>query len=132
LLRTVFELVDAVVELYLKSIISPFLKLHEKFYAGLNKFLRQLLDRNNVPAWFTANFITYARTLLVFPTIILLASGYRSLPALLVVAVDFGDFLDGVVARYWVDQAKEKEKTKEQKSSRSSSPASDKDSFGAY
>lgn len=138
MLRTVLDLLDAVVELYLKSVIAPFLKLHEKIYAGFNKFLRQLLDQHNVPVWFTANFITYARTVLVFPTVLLLAEGYRTLPALLVLAVDVGDFLDGVVARYWVDQAKEKESKKQQQQqksshSRSSSPASsDKDSFGAY
>ena len=128
LIRTVFDLLDAVVELYLKSVIAPFLTLHEKFYAGLNKCLRQVLDKNEIPTWFTANFITYGRTLLVYPTILLLSSGYQMLPAMLVIFVDFGDFLDGVVARYWVDQ----DKGKEVKESRSASPTSDKDSFGAY
>lgn len=126
LLRTTFDLVDSLVELYLKSAIAPFLTLHEKFYTGLNKVLRQMLDRNEIPSWFTANFITYGRTLLVFPTILLLASEYQILPALLVIFVDFGDFLDGVVARYWIDQNNRKEASE----SRSASPTSDKDSFG--
>ena len=126
LLRTTFDLVDSLVELYLKSAIAPFLKLHEKFYTGLNKVLRQVLDSNEIPTWFTANFITYGRTLLVFPTILLLASEYQILPALLAIFVDFGDFLDGVVARYWVDQ----DNKKVARESRSASPTSDKDSFG--
>jgi len=140
LLRTVLDLVDAVVELYLRSVIRPFLKWHEVFYAALNKVLRQALDRHRVPQHFTANFITYARTVLVFPTIVLLAWGHQVGPAILVILVDMGDFLDGVVARYWVDQAnKEKEESSNHKSddadnttnkSRSSSPSSDKDSFG--
>ena len=157
LLRSAQNLADAVVELYLTLVIAPFLQLHETFYTGLNKFLRRILDQHKVPAWFTANFITYARTLLVFPTILLLAAGGGSsfwqqiLPAALVLAVDFGDFLDGVVARFWVDQkqqqgqqqqakkASEESTKKESPSSSSSTPSgsrsaspasSDKDSFG--
>jgi len=157
LLRSAQNLADAVVELYLTLVIAPFLQLHETFYTGLNKFLRRILDNHHhVPTWFTANFITYARTLLVFPTILLLAAGGGSsfwqqiLPAALVLAVDFGDFLDGVVARFWVDrrqqqqqaqkasQGEEESNQKENPSSsntpsgsRSASPASsDKDSFG--
>jgi phosphatidylglycerophosphate synthase/glycerol-3-phosphate cytidylyltransferase-like family protein len=36
----------------------------------------------------------------------LLVNGYKYLAALLILAVDFGDFLDGVVARYWFDRKK--------------------------
>jgi hypothetical protein len=134
LLTTVFDLVDAVVELYLGSIIKPFLKLHETFYAKLNQCLRALLDDNkkHIPPWFTANWITYARTIFVIPTLLLLAWGHTILPAIIVIAVDFGDFLDGVVARYWIDIRKEEAKALESKDkSRTSSPTnSDHDSFG--
>jgi hypothetical protein len=134
LVSTVIDLVDVVVEIYLSSIIKPFLKIHERFYASLNRVLRGLLDdhKKDIPVWFTANFITYFRTVLVFPTIILLAWGHTVLPAMIVVAVDFGDFLDGVVARYWVDVRKEDAAAAESKDkSRSTSPTnSDNDSFG--
>lgn len=133
LATTVFDLIDAVVEVYLKNIIRPFLSLHEVFYSGLNKVLRQVLDdhKKKIPTWFTANFITYARTWLVFPTILLLAWGHYLLPAILVILVDLGDFLDGVVARFWNKIKKEKEANEEKDRSRSNSPTnSDKDSFG--
>jgi hypothetical protein len=134
LVSTVIDLVDVVVEIYLGSIIKPFLKIHETFYTGLNRVLRGLLDDNkkDIPVWFTANFITYFRTVLVIPTILLLAWGHTILPAMIVIGVDFGDFLDGVVARYWIDVRKEDAKSAESKDkSRSASPTnSDDDSFG--
>lgn len=136
LLKTVGDLVDVIVELFLGHVIKPFLKLHEKFYAGLNATLRSLLDNNYVPEWFTANFITYARTFLVIPCILLLSWGHSILPSIIVILVDFGDFLDGVVARYWVDIKKEQQeealkKNDGGKRSRSVSPVnSDDDSFG--
>jgi hypothetical protein len=136
LVSTVVDLIDVVVEIYLSSIIKPFLKIHERVYASMNKFLRGLLDdhKKDIPVWFTANFITYARTVLVFPTILLLAWGHTVLPAALVILVDFGDFLDGVVARYWVDVRKEEAaaaESKDKNKSRSTSPTnSDHDSFG--
>lgn len=137
LLRSVFDLVDAIVELYLKTAIAPFLGLHEKFYTKLNQVLRRLLEQNRIPRWFTANFITYFRTVLVFPTVLLLACGYQVLPAVLVIFVDLADFLDGVVARFWVDRAKLTGSSKGAKdsskdTSRSASPASDKDGFGTF
>lgn len=104
-----FALIDSIVELYLGTIIKPFLKLHETFYSTLNKTLRKTLDehRSSIPGWFTANWITYARTVLVVPTLLVLSWGYIFLPSFLVLFVDFGDFLDGVVARFWVDIRKE-------------------------
>jgi hypothetical protein len=137
LLRTVLDLVDAIVELYLGNIIKPFLKLHEKLYSALNSTLRSLLDNNKdkIPDWFTANWITYARTVLVIPCVLLLSWGHTLLPSLVVILVDFGDFLDGVVARYWIDIKKEREEGLFKKGvkprSRSVSPVnSDDDSFG--
>ena len=135
LLKTIMDLVDVIVELYLANVIRPFLSLHETFYSALNSTLRSLLDSNKdkIPDWFTANFITYARTALVVPTILLLTWGHTVLPSILVILVDAGDFLDGVVARYWVDIKKEREEalSKKEDGSRSTSPVnSDDDSFG--
>jgi hypothetical protein len=129
-------LVDSVVELYLAKLIKPFLQFHEKFYNALNKVLRQVLDdnRSKIPDWFSANFITYIRTVLVIPTLLLLAWEHTILPSLVVILVDFGDFLDGVVARYWVDIKKQREEelaSKDKSPSGSSSPThSDDESFG--
>ena len=138
LLKTIMDLVDVIVELFLGHVIKPFLKLHEKFYSALNATLRSVLDKNNVPTWFTANFITYARTWLVIPCVLLLSWGHTVLPSFIVILVDFGDFLDGVVARYWVDVKKEQQEEALSKKdgkprSRSVSPVnSDDDSFGTY
>jgi len=138
LLKTIMDLVDLIVELFLGNVIKPFLALHEKFYSALNATLRSLLDNNTIPIWFTANFITYARTFLVIPCILLLSWGHTVLPSVIVILVDFGDFMDGVVARYWVDVKKEQQEEALNKKdgtsrSRSVSPVnSDDDSFGKY
>lgn len=133
----VLDAVDTGVELYLGQFIKPFLTLHEKFYTELNKTLRGLLDKNKakIPNWFTANFITYLRTIFVIPTLVLLVEGHALLPSLIVILVDFGDFLDGVVARFWVDVKKEREeaeaaKDKKNPNSTSSPASSDDESFG--
>jgi hypothetical protein len=142
LLTTVGELIDAIVELYLKTVIAPFLHFHEIFYSSLNRALRQLLDdhKHHIPDWFTANLITYVRTVVVVPTLVLLSWNHAVLPALLVLAVDFGDFLDGVVARYWVDVKKERAEAAASDKDKKNDPAlrtpsptnSDDESFGTY
>jgi phosphatidylglycerophosphate synthase len=106
ILGILFDTVNMAVEQYLAHVIKPFLTLHEKFYKALNSVLRTFLDDNsdNIPKWFTANAITYVRTWMVIPNLLLLVHGYNFLPFLIVLGVDFGDFLDGVVARYWVDR----------------------------
>ena len=127
-----FALIDSTVELYLGTIIKPFLSLHETFYTALNKALRKVLDDNRakISDWFTANWITYARTVLVVPTILLLSWGYTFLPSFLVIFVDFGDFLDGVVARFWVDVKKEIEETLSENEKQPSPTNSDDESYG--
>ena len=71
-------IVDASVEIYLEKVIAPFLKLHEQFYAALNKVLRETVDKKGpLPKWCTANFITYSRTAVVVPAVLLLAAGHR-------------------------------------------------------
>jgi len=94
----------------MKCVINPVVVLHDVFYSWLNTALRGVLDAfsDYIPEWFTANFITYSRTLLVIPCLFLLIEGYEVLPSIIVLSVDFGDFLDGVVARYWVDYRKAK------------------------
>jgi hypothetical protein len=126
---------DQLVEVYLLKVVKPFLEWHEKFYSAMNNALRAILDKNKskIPDWFTANFITYLRTVFVIPTLLLLAWGHHLLPSLIVILVDFGDFLDGVVARFWVDEKKKREEahSKKDKSSSSVSPnLSDDESFG--
>ena len=123
------EYVDQFVELYLGSVIKPFVAQHEKFYSALNKVLRGLLDENKakIPDWFTANFITYFRTVLVIPCILLMAKDHLVVPSLLIILVDFGDFLDGVVARFWVDR---KEEIIANNDGPSSPTGSDDESFG--
>jgi len=100
------SIINFIVELYLSSVIKAFLCFHDKFYSWLNTTIRNLLDENSdkIPKWFTANFITYARTWLVVPCVILMTKGFVVVPSLILIAVDFGDFLDGVVARYWVER----------------------------
>jgi hypothetical protein len=145
-----FSLIDSIVELYLGKIIKPFLSYHEIFYAAMNKTLRGLLDANKskIADWFTANFITYVRTVFVIPTLLLLAWGHTLLPSFIVILVDFGDFLDGVVARFWVDikkdikldikkvgeeaEAPATSKDKDKVSSPPSPTNSDDESFGTY
>eukprot|EP00558_Chaetoceros_sp_UNC1202_P007434 CAMPEP_0197253822 /NCGR_PEP_ID=MMETSP1429-20130617/66413_1 /TAXON_ID=49237 /ORGANISM="Chaetoceros sp., Strain UNC1202" /LENGTH=388 /DNA_ID=CAMNT_0042716625 /DNA_START=117 /DNA_END=1283 /DNA_ORIENTATION=- len=105
LVDIIVDIVNLLVELYLAHVIKPFLSFHEKFYKKLNAVLRTILDNaESVPKWFTANSITYARTWMIIPCLVLLVKGFTVLPCLIVLAVDFGDFLDGVVARYWVDR----------------------------
>ncbi|CAB9519469.1 expressed unknown protein [Seminavis robusta] len=131
-LATVFQLVDSVVEVYLSTVIQPFLKFHEIFYNQLNVVLRTFMDTNKdkIPDWCTANFITYARTVLVVPCMIFISWGWYLLPSLIVLLVDFGDFLDGVAARFWIDVLKERQEKKEDGgdnniTKRPSSPTSD-------
>lgn len=131
-LTSFLSLVDSIIELYLSKFIAPFLKYHEVFYNQLNVVLRGAMDANKqkIPDWFTANFITYARTVLVFPCLIFLSWGWYLIPSLVVIAVDFGDFLDGVAARYWIDVHRERREAMEKKNDgKSVSPATSDASF---
>ena len=127
---------DGVIELYLSKFIAPFLKYHEIFYTQLNVVLRKFMDDNKekIPDWFTANFITYARTVLVMPRIIFMSWGWYLIPSLIVILVDFGDFLDGVAARYWIDVLRDRQealyKKEDRKPTQSISPAASDNSFG--
>lgn len=106
-----FDIFNYFIEVYLTHIIKPFLTLHETFYSWLNATIRSILDdkSEHIPTWFSANFITYIRTIFVVPCVLLMVNGHVLLPSLIVILVDFGDFLDGVVARFWVDIKKEED-----------------------
>jgi len=114
-IQPVFNTINSLVEFYMKCVIKPAVVFHEIFYSWLNVTIWNCLDASSdyIPEWFTANFITYARTLFVIPCLFLLAHGYHVLPSIIVISVDFGDFLDGVVARYWVDRRKARGTDKE-------------------
>lgn len=93
-------------------------------------------NKAKIPDWFTANFITYARTVLVFPCLIFMSWGWYLVPSLIVILVDFGDFLDGVAARYWVDVLQQRQealdKKQDRKATQAISPASSDTSFGEW
>lgn len=139
-LATLLSLGDGIIELYLSKFIAPFLKYHEIFYNQLNAVLRGVMDEKKaqIPDWFTANFITYARTVLVFPCLIFLSWGWYLVPSLIVILVDFGDFLDGVAARFWIDVLRERQEELDKKDDKKKpytqamSPASSDASFGEY
>ena len=135
ILMKLLALIDSLVELYLLTLIKPFLCLHEKFYNALNNKLREFFEQNKskIPDWFSANLITYARTVLVIPVLLLLsASDHVFIPSFIVILVDFGDFLDGVVARFWFDVKKETEEVLSNKEKGNSPQTSDDDSYGMY
>lgn len=125
-LQAIFAVIDTIVEIYLRTVIRPFLEFHDIFYAALNRFCRSQLDAHHVPAWFTANFITYFRTALVIPTILVLSWSWWPVASAAIIFVDFGDFLDGVVARYWVDKRAE---SKAKKMAAQKKNESDEDGF---
>ena len=112
LLQSLISLTNICVEAYLSLIIAPMLILHERFYSRLNQYLTELIRRcddvNQLPRWFTANFVTYTRTVLIVPTLVLLSYKCFALASIVIVLVDFGDFLDGVLARYWNSVARDR------------------------
>ncbi|GMH98165.1 hypothetical protein TrST_g6761 [Triparma strigata] len=96
--------------------IPPILSVHTKFYNQLNTLLMNWLKSSPPPAYFTANFVTYGRTLLLYPALFFWwcaaantsnhSQFFSLIVACIVILVDFGDFLDGVLARYWVAEKK--------------------------
>lgn len=95
------ESMGRTMEPFLELVIQPLLTYHAQFYGAVGTALTSTFDSYPLPAAVTANAVTYGRTLLVFPTLLLLARGHSLLPALMVLLNDFLDFADGVVARWW-------------------------------
>lgn len=104
----------AVIAFFLGSTVLPFLPMqfildavlpvHDVWYTWLNRTMHQVLERHPPPRFLTANFVTYARTLLIVPCLHLWSQGWALVPALLVLLVDMGDLLDGVLARWWAQR----------------------------
>jgi hypothetical protein len=131
LLRSFIDLLDVMVELYLASVLKPFLLIHQEFSSNLNDFFIKILAENkkNIPEWFTATTVAYSRAILVIPTITLMACGQVVMPAILVLFVNFVGFLD---AKFWADikMAREEDTTKNDEGPDSRSPTpSDDDSY---
>ncbi len=88
-------------DLVLPLIVTPLIEHHEAFYGWLNVSINNVLEKRGLPRWCSANFVTFARTALIVPTLYLWGYNWSLVPALLVLLNDFLDFLDGVIARYW-------------------------------
>jgi len=68
----------------------------------------------------------------VIPCLIFISRGWYLLPSFIVLLVDFGDFLDSVAARYWIDVLKERQEALDKKEDKKmpGSPAASDASFG--
>jgi phosphatidylglycerophosphate synthase len=96
-------------EVIITFLVPLLLKPHERVYGWINDTFSNLLERKGIPTWLTANFISYCRTTLILPTIILLSNNLCIIPALLTIANMFFDIIDGIVARYWLRKKDEDE-----------------------
>ena len=91
-------------ELFCNILLSVFLKPYDKIYGTLNTQLTQTFQTKGLPKYITANLITYVRTTLIIPTILLLSRNYVVVPILLLLTNDILDSVDGIVARYWLQK----------------------------
>ena len=91
-------------ELICNILLSVFLKPYDKIYGTLNTQLTQSFQTKGLPKYITANLITYVRTTLIIPTILLLSRNYVVVPILLLLTNDILDSVDGIVARYWLQK----------------------------
>lgn len=105
LIHSVIDLLDVLVDLYLGTLVRPFLRFHDDFHANINKMLRRVLDdnRDKMPHWLTSNASANVRLLLVFPTILFLAWGNVVFPMLFVFTAHFMGLLDSVLSKFWAD-----------------------------
>ena len=137
LIQSVIDLLDVLVDLYLGSLVEPFLRFHDEFSANMNKLLRSILDDNkdSIPDWLTGNVSAYLRVLLIFPTILFLAWGQLVITFLFVVMVDLLGLLGSVVAKFWLDakrdHAEDTIREDDRPTSKSLTP-SDDDSMDSY
>lgn len=137
LIQSVIDLLDVLVDLYLGSLVKPFLRFHDEFSSDMNKLLRSILDDNKdiIPDWLTGNASAYLRVFLVFPTILFLAWGQLVIPFLFVVMVDLLGLLGFVVAKFWVDAKRDHAEDVVREDDRPTSKSftsSDDDSMDSY
>ena len=97
-------MLDVIITFLVPLLLQP----HEKLYKYLNITLTSILEQRSLPHWMTANLISYSRTTLILPTLVLLSKEFCLVPALFVLANNFLDIFDGIVARYWL-QKKDKD-----------------------
>jgi phosphatidylglycerophosphate synthase len=106
-LTKTLDLLDRATELCLGFVFQPnVVKQYDDTFSGIvDPALRSILNdhKSKIPPWFTANHITYTRTILVLPWLLSVACGHTIFPCILVILVDFGDVLDGIVARFLMD-----------------------------
>lgn len=132
ILTTLLDFVDAVTELYCQALMQVLESLpatavdHEPILVSL----RERLDDNVVPKWFTKRFITYVRASLVIPSLLFLSWGHSLVPFLLVVAFCLGRLLSDAVESYWDDVKKTESKDAERKDKPKSPVNPDADGFG--
>lgn len=106
LLKTLVDLLDGIVEVFLVASIRPVLDFHARADHAVDQILRKTLQdhKDKAPKWILkADFLTYTRLALAMPTTILLSWGTWFLPALLVVVVHFASFFERILAEHNVE-----------------------------
>jgi phosphatidylglycerophosphate synthase len=91
-----------VLSMIVSLLVPILLKPHLQCYGWINVTVTTIINNRGLPKWLTANLISYSRTTLIVPTLLLLARNYHLLPVLFVILNDFLDLFDGIVARYWL------------------------------
>lgn len=72
---------------------------HSEMYQYINKILEPLVLTYSDGKYLTPNCVTYFRTCLIIPTLMLIRKNFFLFSSLLIFLNDFLDFFDGVVAR---------------------------------
>lgn len=107
LLKTLIDLLDGIVEVFLMCAIHPVLDLHARGDHAVDHVLRQLVHhhKNKAPKWMLKDdeFFTYFRVGLALPTIVCLSWGQSFLPAILVFVVHFTSFLERALGEHHVE-----------------------------
>lgn len=102
-LRAAAKIKDKNVNDYIDEGMKMALKMHDQYYFAIQKYTAPIIQ--NIPrdyfgyAVFTANGVTYGRTLLVLLICFLIRFNYNGFGAFLILFHDFLDHVDGVVAK---------------------------------
>jgi hypothetical protein len=107
LLKTLIDLLDGIVEVFLSAAVKPLLSFHTAFDDGLDQILRQLVSdhQEKIPKRVGFKTVAYARVFLALPTIIFLSWGHFLTPALLVIVVHLAAYLERAIADLRSDSA---------------------------